>query len=47
VGAKMKIIIVTGIILYVIGVWGSGIIQDFAAVQKERQDRIEIILKGE
>lgn len=39
-------IIVTGII-FIIGAWGSGIIQDFATVQKERQDRIEIILKGE
>lgn len=43
----MKLIIVGAIIAYLIGVWGTGIVQDFATAQKERQDRIEKVLKGE
>lgn len=43
----MKIIVVSAIILYVVAVWGNGVVQDFANMQKERQDRIEQILKGE
>ena len=41
----MKIFFIIGITLYIIGVWGSGIIQDFASMQKERQERIEEVLK--
>ena len=43
----MKLIAIIVVVMYLISVWGSNIIKDFAGMQKERQDRIEIILKGE
>lgn len=49
-GDKMKkflVLFIVAIIAYTISVWGSNLKDDMTKLQKDRQDRIEQILKGE
>lgn len=49
-GDKMKkflVLLVIAILAYMVSVWGSNLKEDMTKLQKDRQDRIEQILKGE
>lgn len=49
-GDKMKkflVLLVIAILAYMVSVWGNNLKEDMTKLQKDRQDRIEQILKGE
>jgi hypothetical protein len=44
---KFLVLLVIAILAYMVSVWGIGLKDDMTKLQKDRQDRIEQILKGE
>jgi hypothetical protein len=44
---RFLVILVIAILAYMISVWGINLKDDMTKLQKDRQDRIEQILKGE
>ena len=44
---KFLVLLVIAILAYMVSVWGSNLKEDMTKLQKDRQDRIEQILKGE
>lgn len=44
---KFLVLLVIAILAYMVSVWGNNLKEDMTKLQKDRQDRIEQILKGE